>query len=236
MREALQALGLKSQGDPLSFDVQGNELIGFVNNGVQPIGTVFNDGVDRPVFKLTIEENGDYTFELFDQMDHDLPFDQGGSGLADENFDLIDGISGDVFFLNFGKVVKATDFDGDSVILDGKFKVKIRDDVPELTGEKIVEVVDEDDIDTIGDGIPGGSHGTSVDDGDGDGSFSGNPNIENGDNPSFAEGPAQRFRLAREPGRLGRGRAADVLVHLRGRRARGVPGPRPEVPRRSAEL
>ncbi len=71
-------------------------------------------------------ENGFFKFELFDQMDHDPPNDDFlgiplldgvpiGSG-SDENFDLQDDVLlFDVTSLPLGFLIKATDYDGDSV-------------------------------------------------------------------------------------------------------------------------
>src|SRR5690606_37994894 len=154
----LSQLHLHSQGSELSYDVQGNVLYGFVN--AQGIGQEFNQGQDRAVFKLTLEADGSYKFELIDQLDHDRP----NSG-ADENFDLRDG-PGQVNSIDFGSLIKATDFDGDSVVLKDVFKVQVRDDVPELVkGGKEFVTVDEDDIRTSQ------STGTSPDDGNADGSY-----------------------------------------------------------------
>ncbi|MCG8559467.1 MAG: hypothetical protein MI824_06695, partial [Hyphomicrobiales bacterium] len=163
--DQFNALGLSSKGEKLVFQVVEDTLTATAG--------------DRLVFELTVDQDGEFTFELFDQMDHDLPFDEGGSGLADENFDLIDTVDGDISSLNFGKVVKVTDFDGDSVVLDNAFKIQIRDDVPELEeeAEPVTLTVDEDDINNEQ------SEGTSPNDGSGDGSVTGNPS-------SDEEGPA----------------------------------------------
>ncbi len=79
---------------------------------------------DRLVFQLTLQPNGNYKFELYDQLDHDL-----GQG---QNFDLQDDVPGDVYAIDFGKLIEVTDFDGDSVGLDGRLIIKVRDDVPEI--------------------------------------------------------------------------------------------------------
>ncbi|SMQ60375.1 type I secretion C-terminal target domain (VC_A0849 subclass) [Devosia lucknowensis] len=123
VRSTLESLGLKSAGGVLSFDVQdGNVLWGFVNKDGP--GSVYNEGQDRPVFKLTIQPDGKYTFDLIDQLDHDW---------ADgENFDLQDKIAGELSSIDFGSVIKATDHDGDSVVLKDAFSIRIKDDVPEV--------------------------------------------------------------------------------------------------------
>ncbi|MCZ8158501.1 MAG: DUF5801 domain-containing protein, partial [Rhizobiaceae bacterium] len=182
---ALGALGLSSKGEELSYDIQGNVLYGFDN----ATGSSGYGNGDRPVFKLTLNENGSYTFELLDQLDHDKP----RSG-ADQNFDLQDGLrNGDVTAINFGAVIKATDFDGDSVSLDGAFSIKVRDDVPELSGDEEDRIVDEDDISTLSDGLPGGSLGTSPDDDNTeDDSYTGNP-ISNTTGPAFISGSLDKL-------------------------------------------
>ena len=188
--EFLDGLGLRSQGELLSYDVS--------DDGSMLTATAGTGEDARIVFKLTVAPNGQVTFELFDQMDHDPPFDQDPSGfpadpavpgdnppLADQNTDLIDFDDEppaevrefDISQIDFGSIIKAVDFDGDAVVLDGQFGVTIRDDIPELTGKKVVKVVDEDDINTDQ------SEGTSPNDGTGDGSATGNP-------PSDATGPA----------------------------------------------
>jgi T1SS-143 domain-containing protein len=146
----LTDLGLSSKGVELSytFDADGN-LVAFTD-----------EATDRTIFKLTLNEDGTYKFELFDQLDHD-PADG-------QNYDLEDGVPGDVSFIDFGEIIQATDYDGDSVLLDDVFKIKIRDDVPTLVKHQTESVtVDEDDIQN------GQSLGTSPDDGNADGSYSG---------------------------------------------------------------
>ena len=146
IREYLSSLGLKSQGEELVYDLNNpNVVIGFVNDPPNSNATTLN-GNDRQVFRLTIEANGDVKFELFDQLDHDYPFDgpfdspqlpgDDANLPADQNTDLQDDVHGDVRWINFGKIIKAVDFDGDAVILDGAFKVKVRDDIPEAKNDE----------------------------------------------------------------------------------------------------
>ena len=171
-RDALEALGLKSKGQELSYDIRDGVLYAFDNAG--PYQGVSYDNGDRLVFKLTLGENGSYTFELVDQLDHDA-----GKG---QNTDLQDGLpGGDVEAIDFGSIIKATDFDGDSVVLKGAFSVTIRDDVPELSGAKISRTVDEDDIRTSQ------SLGTSPADGESDGSWTGGPG-QGGNGGAFIDG------------------------------------------------
>jgi T1SS-143 domain-containing protein len=166
----LQFLGLSSKGVKLSYDIQGKTLYAYDNDA----GYAGYGQGDRLVFKLTVNEDGSYTFELHDQLDHDL-----GKG---QNTDLQDGFRyKDVEAIDFGSIIKATDFDGDSVILKDAFSITIKDDVPELSGAKEERLVDEDDIKTSR------SVGTSPNDGNGDGSFTGSPN-NNQSGPAFISG------------------------------------------------
>jgi hypothetical protein len=75
-------------------------------------------GGDREVFRLVLNTNGTWTFTLNDQLDHDLPYDDGGdvpgpgdSDTADQNFDLQDSIDADVTHIDFGAIIEAEDFD-----------------------------------------------------------------------------------------------------------------------------
>jgi T1SS-143 domain-containing protein len=177
LRQTLTALGLTSKGGTLSFDLQGKVLYGFVDADLAVAQFYQPANGDRPVFKLTLNEDGSYEFELLDQLDHDLGAGQ-NTGLQGSNADAI----------NFGAVIKVTDFDGDSATLDGAFSIKITDDVPVLSGTKETRTVDEDDISTLNDGLPGGSLGTAPDDDDTlDGSYTGNP-ISNSTGPAFISG------------------------------------------------
>ena len=122
------------KGDGLSYDIDGNILYAFVQDG-GGFGTNYDAGDDRLVFtfEITNTTTGHFEFKLYDQLDHDPPGDDGDPPvLADQNFDLVDDVSGDVTTLHFGNVIQATDFDGDSVVLKDKVDIKVRDDVPEL--------------------------------------------------------------------------------------------------------
>ena len=82
----------------------------------------------NPVFELRLnQDTGDYEFRLYDELIHVAP----KSG-ADENFMLRSGPEGQISSINFGAVIEAVDKDGDAVTLNGKFEVKVRDDVPEV--------------------------------------------------------------------------------------------------------
>jgi len=114
----LAALGLTSHGDALGFSVSGNVLTATAAN--------------HTIFTLELGANGEFTFRLYDQLDHQAPT----PGTADENN----------LAINFGSVIVATDGDGDSVVLDGKVTVNVTDDIPYLQAEKNGEtsiVIDE---------------------------------------------------------------------------------------------
>ncbi|MCZ8178490.1 MAG: hypothetical protein O9309_05660, partial [Rhizobium sp.] len=171
--KTLADLNLTSKGEKISYQVVNGVLMAFVDGAESDTG--YDDG-DRVVFSLEVYSYGGYEFKLFDQVDHDAPV----SG-ADENT----GLQGSNFAaIDFGSVVQATDFDGDSVSLKGAFSITITDDVPELSGKTEARIVDENDISTL----PGGSLGTSPDDNNTkDGSYTGNP-ISNTTGPAFISG------------------------------------------------
>ncbi|WP_406873179.1 DUF5801 repeats-in-toxin domain-containing protein [Aminobacter sp. P9b] len=115
--DQMEALGLQSKGSPLSYAVVGNTLVAFVDNV---------NGPDRPVFTMTLDGDGDFTFRLVDQLDHVAP----ASG-ANQNEDLqTDGAP--ISSIDFGSVIQATDRDGDSVTLAGKVNVSVVDDIPQV--------------------------------------------------------------------------------------------------------
>ncbi len=120
----LQNLGLTSNGGTLSYELDGNTLIAYVNTaigGYQPV-------LDRLVFALTLDPtSGEFVFRLNDQLDHVAP----AAGTADTNTAL-QGANGPVDGLDFGSLIVATDGDGDSVTLDGKLTIEITDDIPKI--------------------------------------------------------------------------------------------------------
>jgi T1SS-143 domain-containing protein len=100
--DALLAQNLTSKGEDLSFSVDGNVL------------TAEADG--REVFTLTLQDNGEFTFELSDQLDH-----------ADANGE-------NNLPVDLSSVIVATDADGDAITLDSGFVINVTDDVPEQAG------------------------------------------------------------------------------------------------------
>ena len=73
---------------------------------------------------------GEYEFRLHDELIHEAP----PAGSSDENTLLRSGPGGaTIDGINFGAIIEATDDDGDTVPLDGAFKITILDDVPIAT-------------------------------------------------------------------------------------------------------
>jgi T1SS-143 domain-containing protein len=101
----LEAQGLTSGGTPLTYSVVGNELFAMA-------------GLD-PVFTLTINPDGGYTFELQGPLDHPLPGSTDDGQLLNLPIDL----SG---------VLTASDGDGDTLngFAPGTFVINVEDDVP----------------------------------------------------------------------------------------------------------
>jgi T1SS-143 domain-containing protein len=127
---------LTSQGGAIVYDVSGNTLTGYVD--VDNNGTL-NDG-DRSVFTLQVAANGDFTFTLLDQIDHQ----QNNPPNSDEEQLTID----------LSSAIQYTDFDLDTITLSGGFAVIVEDDIPSVvTGD--AGRVDEDDL--TGVGHPGNS-------------------------------------------------------------------------------
>jgi len=118
----LQALGLKSGGEDLEYTISENNSL----------LTASADG--HEVFTLKLYQNGKFTFTLEGPLDHAK-----GHG---EN----------VLELNLSSVIKATDFDGDSITLDNDFYVQVIDDVPTVTWNNTVRL----DDDALSEGNPGG--------------------------------------------------------------------------------
>ena len=68
------------------------------------------------MFTLEVKENGDFEYIQFDQLDH---LDEHGQPI-------------DVLKIDFSKIIKFSDFDGDTISLDhGSFVIKVGDDAPQ---------------------------------------------------------------------------------------------------------
>ncbi|AKR54916.1 T1SS secreted agglutinin RTX [Devosia sp. H5989] len=118
----LTALGLTSKGGAIVFTQVGNVVYGYVDNG-----NGHADIFDRPVMALALNTaTGDYEFRLFDQVDHVA------DAVNAENTGLQHDGEGVLNAIDFGSIIKATDGDGDSIVLDGQLLISIKDDVPSL--------------------------------------------------------------------------------------------------------
>ncbi len=104
-----------SNGEQVTYSVDGNVLTA--------------TGPEGPVFTLTLDPvTGEYTFELFDQLDH--------SGSEDDNEELP---------LDLSSGIIATDKDNDELPLDeGSLVINVENDVPAQTDEVEEQSVQED--------------------------------------------------------------------------------------------
>lgn len=155
-------LGLMSKSVVVSYVLVGEFIVAFAG--------------ERPVFSLQLDgETGEVVYRQYDQLDH--------IKVQGENFYLATKTGGSLPHIDFGKIIEATDGDGDSVRLTGKLNVTVQDDVPQLVGGKpLVVNIDEDDI------LTGGSTGTSPNDGaKDDDSYTGDPNTTE-PGPAFISG------------------------------------------------
>ena len=106
---------LTSKGDAVTYSVSGDTLTASAGG--------------RTVFTLVLATNGDYTFDLNDQLDHD------------------DGGDAATLAIDLSSVLVATDFDGDSVTPPAEtFVIDVENDVPAASGETESATVQEDDL------------------------------------------------------------------------------------------
>ncbi|TXG95797.1 MAG: hypothetical protein E6R08_10925, partial [Nevskiaceae bacterium] len=97
---------LQSHGQDLHYMMVGDTLVGYTGLANNP----------HVVFTLTVDSDGDYKFELKDQLDHKGP----------GNDNTID--------IDFSGIITATDEDGDSIHLNnGQFEIHVKDDTPTST-------------------------------------------------------------------------------------------------------
>ncbi|WP_415715755.1 DUF5801 repeats-in-toxin domain-containing protein [Roseibium sp.] len=130
--DIMEALGLTSNGESLSFEIRTSggdvSLFGYVDTDSDGSYTEpdFQSEIvgDRPIISLQLDANGDYVLELFDQLDH---VDDGNT----EGTTLVAG-TGSIDAIDFGAAIVATDGDDDTLDLSGQFQVAVRDDVPEV--------------------------------------------------------------------------------------------------------
>jgi Ca2+-binding RTX toxin-like protein len=84
----------------------------------------------NPVFELRLNQTtGDYEFRLFDELGHDEPDTSPNDESTLKNMEQASGRD-QVISLDFGKLIQATDGDGDFVSLAGAFEINIIDDKP----------------------------------------------------------------------------------------------------------
>ena len=143
--------GYFSKGESVDYSVAGGSLTAMAGG--------------RTVFTILDNGNGTYTFTLKDQLDH-LPI---GSGSGDD----------ETLVINLASAFKATDFDGDSVVLGGSLNLTVENDIPvQLEGIEKGQA-NEDDLADFNPLYPlianfwQGSLGTSPFDGPGDQSITG---------------------------------------------------------------
>lgn len=129
---------LFSKGGTITYEmnVNGTTLEAWVRQDVPPDDDVFDtaqfqdgpgeeQGGDRLIFSLDVQPNGDYTFTLYDQLDH-VAGDGENTALLVKDGDPIDALA-------LGAAIIATDSDGDSTgFVDRALTFTIVDDVPTL--------------------------------------------------------------------------------------------------------
>ncbi|GEM_PF-1246485 len=184
---------LSSKGEAVSYSVQ---VIGEGDDAISVLTASAGEGEEaREVFTLTIFGNGQWEFDLNDQLDHVA------GETAEENFSLITldengEPNGSVDSIDFTQLLQIRDFDGDQLIITeddaGMFTISIKDDIP-VVGESTALVDD--------DALEGGNDGGIADD-NGPASFTGSLNASVGsDEPevfSFAPMDGQTASLGSE--------------------------------------
>jgi T1SS-143 domain-containing protein len=184
---------LSSKGEAVSYSVQ---VIGEGDDAISVLTASAGEGEEaREVFTLTIFGNGQWEFDLNDQLDHVA------GETAEENFSLITldengEPNGSVDSIDFTQLLQIRDFDGDQLIITeddaGMFTISIKDDIP-VVGDSSALVDD--------DALEGGNDGGIADD-NGDASFTGSLNAQVGsDEPavfSFAPMDGQTASVGTE--------------------------------------
>ena len=136
--------GLDSKGENILFDVVARRR-----------STAWR--VRRTVFTLVQTAGADtvlgtsddaFTFTLLDQVDH-TPLATGGG-------------DAETIALSLASVFVATDFDGDSVVIDAGATVTIENDVPANNAATVNINVDEDELTGLSTGITDGDATTTV--------------------------------------------------------------------------
>ncbi|PCI02381.1 MAG: hypothetical protein COB78_13430 [Hyphomicrobiales bacterium] len=125
--ETMEALGLLSKGQGLSFTivngpVLGYAIIGYVDNGND--GNFNPFGGDRPVISFALDQDsGEFILRLHDQLDH-------VDNDSDVSSPVLETTTGTLDSIEFGQIIEAKDGDGDTVQLTGKLDVTVVDDIP----------------------------------------------------------------------------------------------------------
>ena len=122
------ATGLYSKGVSIVFDVISATQV----NGVAGARTVFTLVQTAGVDTLLGTSDDVFTFTLLDQVDH-VPLATGGG-------------DAETILLSLASVFVATDFDGDSVVIDAGATVTIENDVPGQNAVTVNINVDEDEL------------------------------------------------------------------------------------------
>ena len=135
--------GLDSQGVSILFDVVSATQV----NGVAGARTVFTLVQTAGADTVLGTSDDVFTFTLLDQVDH-MPLATGGG-------------DAETIALSLASVFVATDFDGDSVVIDAGATVTIENDVPGQNAVTVNINVDEDEL-RASTGITDGDGTTTV--------------------------------------------------------------------------
>lgn len=140
LEENLQPPALSSQGIPLSYTIQGNTLLAYV----QLYQNEEEGPIERHVFALTLQSDGQFHFDLLSQLDHDSS--QGYNDLL----------------LELGGWIHVKDNNGDKVnFKPSDFSILVHDDIPQLQSEGLIFTVSESTLDNSS---PNGSGSTGSQD------------------------------------------------------------------------
>ena len=126
---------LYSQGDQVMYRQVGNTIEAYVERSGGD-----ETAVEQIVFTFELQTNGDYTFTIFDQLDHVAP--DGELLLADENVELrTSGPDEPVTFvsdIDFSQTIQVVDSDNDPLVLGPEtLTFTMVDDVPVLSLSEI---------------------------------------------------------------------------------------------------
>ena len=136
--------GLDSKGENILFDVISPTQV----NGVAGARVVFTLVQTAGADTVLGTSDDAFTFTLLDQVDH-TPLATGGG-------------DAETIALSLASVFVATDFDGDSVVIDAGATVTIENDVPANNAATVNINVDEDELTGLSTGITDGDGTTTV--------------------------------------------------------------------------